>query len=311
VKPPVRYTPVTRNGRTHYVPTDAPRPPRDWDHTVLTAVTIATTLLVTVSVAWSTASIGALLATTITAALAYGAASAFDLVWIISMAVEWLARYDSTRARLPRIAGHISLGIAMTAVGIHGYLSGNWATAGVGAFVSALAKGGWTVVMRHQAVTLDPHTAAWLRAERASRGAARALAAEERVDARAEGQLAAIRDSLTSVPDVSGTAPDTDVQAAVQAAPDTMPGADPEAIAAYLSDRGLRVIPDRDTAGHGAVVRDIRPDTSGGIAGTVRSALKSGVRDRDRIVATVRATHGPQVPRDTVIKTLRRLDPTA
>jgi hypothetical protein len=320
VKPPVRYMPVTRNGRTHHIPTPGPTPPRDWDHIVLTAVTAATAILVTVSVAWSTASIGDLLQCATAPTLAYGAAAAFDLTWIIAMAVEWLARYDTDRARLPRRAGHVALLAAVAAVGVHGWLAGDWSTAVVGGAISALAKGGWTLVMHHQAVTLDQDTAAWLHAERAARGAARALAAGERTDARAAGQLAAIRDSLApSGPDMSGTVPDTDVQAAVRDAPDAMPGADPQAIAAYLSRAGLRVTPDTpgqddpdtDTAGHPANVRDIRSDKSGGIAGTVRSALTSGVRDRDTIVATVRATHGPQVPRDTVIKTLRRLDPTA
>lgn len=206
---PTRYVPVTRNGRTHHVPVDAPRPPRDWDRTVLTAVTAATTLLVAVSVAWSTASIGDLLSRTVIALLAYGAASAFDLAWILAMAIEWLARYDPERARGPRRAGHVFLAAAMAAVGVHGWLAGDWATAAVGAVVSALAKGGWTLVMQHQAVALDPDTAAWLRAERAGRGAARALAAEERADARAAGQLAAIRDHLALPgPEGSGSGPD-------------------------------------------------------------------------------------------------------
>lgn len=312
------YRPITRNGRTHHIPIPAPKPPRDIDRAVLTAVTVSTIALVAVSVAWSTASIGDLLQRVTIAPLAYGAASAFDLTWCLAMAVEWLARYDDERAWLPRTAGHVSLAIAMGAVGVHGWLAGDWATAVIGAVISGLAKGGWTLVMHHQAVTLDSDTAIWLRAERSARGAARALAVEERADARSAAQLAAIRTHLAlSGPD--SPVPDTGVRDAVHAAPDTMPGADADAIADYLSRNGIRVSPDTagqdspdtDTAGHGAVVRDIRPDRTGGIAGTVRSALAAGVRDRDTIVATVRATHGSQVPRDTVIKTLRRLDPTA
>lgn len=202
---PPAYRPITRNGRTHHIPINRPRPPRDIDRTVLTAVTTGTALLVTVSVAWSTASIGDLLHRVTAPPLAYGAASAFDLAWILAMAIEWLARYDPARAQAPRRAGHVFLLAAMGAVGVHGWLAGDWATAIVGGAISALAKGGWTLVMRHQAVTLDADTAAWLQAERAARGAARALAAEERADARAAGQLAAIRDHLALPdPDESG-----------------------------------------------------------------------------------------------------------
>jgi hypothetical protein len=202
------YRAITRNGRTHHVPINRPRPPRDWDRTVLGAVTAGTAVLVAVSVAWSTSSIGDLLQRVTTQVLAYGAATAFDLTWIIAMAIEWLARFDEERARLPRLAGHVALLAAVAAVGIHGWLAGDWATAAVGGVISALAKGGWTLVMRHQAVALDADTAAWLHAERSARGAARALAAEERADVRHEAQLAAIRESLGVDPDATGLDPD-------------------------------------------------------------------------------------------------------
>lgn len=275
---PTRYVPVTRNGRTHYVPGDAPRLPRDWDHAVLTAVTIATSALVAVSVAWSTASIGDLLANTVTPVLAYGAASAFDLLWIISMAVEWLARYDSGRARLPRVAGHISLGIAMGAVGIHGWLNGNWATAAIGAFVSALAKGGWTVVMHHQAVQLDRDTAAWLHAERAARGAARALAAEERTDARAAGQLAAIRDHLVLPdPDSARTDPDADPDESGQG-PDDPDQDEPLTLA------GPRTVKD-----------------------AIRTAADSGITDPDAVLRYVRTVADANAKPETVARYTRAL----
>lgn len=246
------YRPITRNGRTHHIPIPAPQPPRDWDRDVLTAVTAATALLVTVSVIWSTASIGALLHRVTVPALAYGAATAFDLTWIIAMALEWRARYDETRARGPRTAGHFALLAAMAGVGIHGWLAGDWATAVVGAAISALAKGSWTLVMRHQAVTLDADTAAWMHAERAARGAARALAAEERVDARSAAQLEAIRASLgLPAPEV----PDADPEESGE------PAEPPEAI------------------------RPVPPLT---IAEAVRTALGSGITDPEAVLRYVR-----------------------
>lgn len=241
------YRPITRNGRTHHIPVPAPRPPCDWDRDVLIAVTIAATILVAVSVLWSTASIGALLQRVTIGPLAYGAATAFDLTWIIAMALEWRARYDAPRARGPRRAGHFALLAAMAGVGIHGWLAGDWATAVVGAAISALAKGSWTLVMRHQAVALDADTAAWMHAERAARGAARALAAEERVDARSAAQLEAIRASL-ALP-----------------APEA-PDADPE-----------------ESGEPAEAPEDLRPVPPLTIAEAVRTAVQSGITDPEAV----------------------------
>lgn len=262
------YRAITRNGRTHHIPIDQPKPPRDWDRTVLTAVTAGTAVLVAVSVAWSTSSIGALLQRVTTEPLAYGAATAFDLTWIIAMAVEWLARYDDDRARLPRRAGHAALVAAVTAVGIHGWLAGNWATAVVGGVISALAKGGWTLVMRHQAVTLDADTAVWLQAERATRGAARALAAEERADVRHEAQLAAIRTSLGLDPDASG--PDPDEAADRPEASGAAPGVPP------------------------MTIKD-----------AVRTAQDSGITDPDAVLRYVRQRSDANASEETVARYLR------
>src|SRR5690349_5462982 len=72
-----RLVPHTVNGKTEMVldryTVDIPVPPRDWDRTVLTAVTAAAGLLVSVTVVWSTASIGDLLARVTIAPAAYAA----------------------------------------------------------------------------------------------------------------------------------------------------------------------------------------------------------------------------------------------
>lgn len=270
------YRPITRNGRTHHIPVERPRPPRDIDRAVLTAVTTATIALVAVSVAWSTASIGDLLQRVTVAPLAYGAASAFDLTWCLAMAVEWLARYDDARARLPRGAGHVSLAIAMGAVGIHGWLAGDWATAVIGAVISGLAKGGWTLVMHHQAITLDQDTAIWLRAERSARGAARALAAEERADARSAGQLAAIRSGL-ALP-----GPD---------APDVAPDAGP------------------DGSGQSADAPDDQPEQPAvppmTKADAVRTAVSSGITDPDAILRYVQKRSDANASAETIARYIR------
>jgi hypothetical protein len=323
-----RQVPVTVNGTTHLVDEDVtvhvPVPPRDWDHIVLTTVTAVAALVLTASVAWSTSSIGGLLGRMVTDWVAYLAAAVYDLSWITCMAIEWLSRYDAKRARAPMIAGHVALGIAMAAVIAEGALTGpGWAgvTVGaVGALVSVLAKGTWTLVLRHTARPLDPAVQKWLDKERSVLGGQLALGDVRRELARAGELLSAQATLSASAPDTdTGTAPDTTVRDAVLSAPDTLPGADPEAIAAYLAQRGIRVVPDTpdapvpdtDTRRSDAIVRDIRPDKSGPIADTIRACLRDGIRDRDTVTATVRATHGDQVPRDTVIKTLRRLDPTA
>jgi hypothetical protein len=133
--------------------------------------------------------------------------------------------------------------------------------------------------MRHQAVVLDADTAAWLAAERAARGAARALAAEERIDARSAAQLAAIRAAL----DLPG--PD---------GPDG-PDADPEESGAQSGQSA----PDPET-----------PPTSGltgpmTVKDAVRTALDSGVTDADAVLRFVHERADANAKASTVERYLR------
>ncbi|MGW2813317.1 protein transporter Sec31 [Streptomyces sp. NPDC001415] len=178
-----------------------PQPPADWDRIVLNAVTAAAGLLVTASVVWSTASIGDLLTSVTIAAAAYGAASVFDLAWIMCMAVEWLARYDTRRAKLPRQAGHWALAIAMAAVGVHGWFAGQTAIGIIGVCVSGIAKGAWTVVLRHHAKPLDPRTQQWVDAQRAKAGGRLAMTAVRRELQRTQAAIEAERIALRTNPD--------------------------------------------------------------------------------------------------------------
>lgn len=261
--------PHTIDGKTRMVPVkvDAPAPPRDWDALVLNGVTGIAALVLTASVVWSTASIGDLLARVVTRPAAYGAAVVFDLVWIACMAVEWLARNDDDRARLPRNAGHAALLVAVLAVGAHGKLEGYWEIGLIGACVSALAKGLWTVVLRHQTPPLDDRTRAWIKGELAEAGASLALIPVRRQLQRAQALVAAERTAIAgpdSDPDQSGESEDD-------------PGADPE------------------------------PSASGPmtIKDAVRTALDSGIREPDRVLAYVRKVADANAKPDTVSRYIR------
>ncbi|MFD4264055.1 protein transporter Sec31 [Streptomyces sp. NPDC058534] len=150
---------------TEYI--DVPAPPRDWDQLVRTAVTIGAVVLVTASLVWTTASIGDLLAAVTLPVVAYAAAVAFDASWIMCMAVEWLLRYDPQRAKVAQRAGWGALAVSMAAVFAHGHVADEWVIGAVGALVSGLAKGGWTMAMRVHARPLDPRTQQWVEARRA------------------------------------------------------------------------------------------------------------------------------------------------
>lgn len=214
--PRTRLVPHTVNGKTemvldHYT-VDLPVPPRDWDRTVLTAVTAAAGLLVAVTVVWSTASIGDLLARVTIAPAAYAAAVAFDLAWILCMAVEWLSRYDPARASLPRRMGHGALAVAMVAVGAHGQLAGQVAIGAIGAVVSGIVKTLWTVVLRHHAKPLDNKTQQWVDKQRAEAGGELAMVAINRELTRARALVSAEEQALRTGPDAdpdeSGQDPD-------------------------------------------------------------------------------------------------------
>ncbi|MFI9155725.1 DUF2637 domain-containing protein [Streptomyces sp. NPDC053367] len=131
------------------------------------------------------------------------------------------------------------------------------------------------------------------------------------------------------------TAPDTDVRpdnrraatirSAVRAAADTFPDASAEDIVDHLSAAGIDTDTDtvRAVLGAGAdnpadtkdsrstrpLVRRVRPLAPPGqtVADTVRTALASGITDKDAVLSYVRAVHGQDVSADTVARTLRRI----
>ncbi|MFI0268584.1 protein transporter Sec31 [Streptomyces luteogriseus] len=208
-----RLVPHTVDGVTEMVldreQIEVPAPPRDWDHLVRTAVTVGAIILVTASLAWTTASIGDLLAAVTISVVAYAAAVAFDASWIMCMGVEWLLRYDPERAQIARRAGRWALAVSMGAVFAHGYLiADTWVIGAVGAAVSALAKGGWSMAMRVHARPLDPRTQQWVAARRAKVDGQLAMIPIRRELQRGEALVEAEQRSLTSDPDRASADPD-------------------------------------------------------------------------------------------------------
>jgi hypothetical protein len=218
-----RLVPHTLDGKTRMVPDEEvieiPLPPRDWDQVALNVVTVIVTVLVTACVVWSTVSIGDLLGRVVVAPAAYGAAAVFDLAWIALMIIEWLARYTPKRGEKARRAGWVALAVAMGAVGTHGWLFGDPAIGIVGAVVSGLAKGTWTILLDYQAVPLDKRTAAWLEQELSEAGAELSRVPVRRRVNRARSLVEAERIALESGrgsadpdgPDQSADASDDDV----------------------------------------------------------------------------------------------------
>lgn len=107
------------------------------------------------------------------------------------------------------------------------------------------------------------------------------------------------------------------VRAAVRAVLDTVPDATLDDVLDQLDI--LRIDADEDTV---RAVWDSEQDTedsrSGGnlrpiappgqtVADTVRTAMSTGMRDKDKVLSYVRGIHGQDVPRSTVVRTFNRI----
>lgn len=257
---------------TEYI--DVPAPPRDWDQLVRTVVTIGAVILVAASLVWTTASIGDLLASVTLPAVAYAAAVAFDASWIMCMGVEWLLRYDPKRAKAAQRAGWWALAVSMAAVFAHGHVAGEWVIGAVGALVSGLAKGGWSMVMRVHARPLDPRTQQWVEARRAKVDGQLAMIPIRRDLQRGEHLVEAERRSLAAD---SGSAGSTD--------PDQSGGS---------TDRP-------DTSGPSGDRKSLTTKDA------VRIAWTEGIRDRDAVLQDAAQRLGRPVSPDSVDRYLRDL----
>lgn len=185
-----RTVEVERGGKVHQVEetylAQIPQVPRDWDAIALGSVRVTTALAVAGAVTWSTVAIGDLLAGVAPTWAAYLVAGVFDLAWITCMVLEWLSRYDRARAKLPIAAGWIALIMSVALISLHGHMSGALILGICGGAVSVMAKGMWTVVMRHSAVEMDAASQSWLDAERREMNARLAVVSARRALTRTE-----------------------------------------------------------------------------------------------------------------------------
>jgi hypothetical protein len=257
---------------TEYI--EVPEPPRDWDQLVRTAVTIGAIVLVTASLVWTTASIGDLLSAVTLPVVAYAAAVAFDASWIMCMGVEWLLRYDPKRARAAQRAGKWALAVSMAAVFAHGHAAGEWAIGVVGALVSGLAKGGWSMAMRVHARPLDPRTQQWVEARRAKVDGQLAMIPIRRDLQRGEHLIEAERQALTAESGSGGSADPGQSGGSADR---------PESSAPHVDRKGL-------------TTKD-----------AVRIAWTEGIRDRDAVLHDAAARLGRPVSPDSVDRYLRDL----
>lgn len=302
-----RTVPHTVGADTRYVQVtekiEVPVVPLDWDRIVLAGVGAVAVFAVLAGIAWSTASIGSLLSLAVPPVIAYVAASIFDAAWITCLAVEWLSRYNTAKAKMPRTVGHGALGIAMAAVAVNGALNGGVAVALVGAVISGIAKVIWTVVLHHNAKPLDDRTQQWVNQYSADAGARMAMVTVNRQLARAEDNFrGAAIPVITTAEDSAGQA-----RAAVLAALDTMPGASTEDIVNQLALAGITVSADLvdEVSGQAQDTQDSRSDRS--ITDFVKDLVNLGVRDRDTVIAAVQAGLGTDVNTASVTRIFNRI----
>jgi len=303
----VRMVPETRDGKTHMVPQTyterVPVAPRDWDAIALGAVRTAASLAVAGAVTWSTVAIGDLLSGVAPVWTSYLVAGVFDLAWIACMVLEWLSRYDRDRARLPIVCGWVALLMSVSLIALHGHVNGSLILGACGGAVSVMAKGMWTVVMRHTAVEMDPASAAWLEAERREMNSALATVAARRQLARTQSRTQA------EVLALSAGQPDTWTAVPVQ---DTDTGQDtlsvPETVPALTQDRTPDKGQDR-TPVRVSVPDNRTDDLSGRLSqrAFVRGLLSADpdLSDTD-LSAAVRSEYGQDTKADSIRKAIQR-----
>lgn len=340
-----RTVPVERGGKTHMVSKEfavsVPRPPRDWDAIALRAVSAAAALAVAGAVTWSTVAIGGLLSGMAPEWAAYTVSGVFDLAWIICMTLEWLSRYDRGRAVLPIACGWVALGVSVGLIALHGHMGGSLVLGVCGGAVSVLAKGMWTVVMRHSAVEMDEDSRARLEAERASVNSRLAVTAARRQLTRTESRTAAEAlalsagqpDTWTVVPDRTAGQRDSGQDSlsvlghdnervslsVLSAVPDNRAG-QPDSPAAPGQDSGQssdrtedsRTVPlSRDRTGQDspAVPDNRTASVSGALSqrAFVRGLLSAdpGLSDTD-LSAAVRSEYGQDTKADSIRKAIQR-----
>jgi hypothetical protein len=204
-------SPKTIDGITHQVDqkvtVQVPVAPPDRDAQALACVTALAVVIVTGAIVWSTVAIGGLLSLAFNPVISYGIAAVFDAAWIGLLTLEWIARYDASRASLPRRAGWAALALSMALIAAHGAVNGLLWVGIAGAAVSLVAKGFWHVVMRTTEARLDDASAQWVAQERSSVDAQRAMVAHrrqlQRLSAQARDEAEALSGSAAELTELA------------------------------------------------------------------------------------------------------------
>jgi hypothetical protein len=195
-QPGTGQVPYAIGGTVHMVTPPRPKIPRSLDRTLLGVIVAACTLLLVAVIVWATVNIGGLLSGMVPAWAAYGAASAFNLAWIICLGLEWVDRHSPQQAQASMVAGWVFLVAEMVAVGVHGHREDSLAVGIVGALASAVVKTVWTLLLRRYATPLDWMTQQWFDQERARLAAERGLLHVQTDFLHAQAQLADRRSAL-------------------------------------------------------------------------------------------------------------------
>ncbi|WP_331453036.1 hypothetical protein [Streptomyces sp. SS162] len=158
--------------------------PRDVDEIAVRVAAGLVLALTAVAVVWSTVSIGEELG----GGVGYAAAVVFDVSWLVTLLLEWLARFDPVKRAFPRKAGWVLVAIAAGAIFWHGANDSMWALAVVGAAVSVVSKLLWLAVFKHIDKDLSPADRQWVAAETSAANAKLAVAGVRRQAAKAEAR---------------------------------------------------------------------------------------------------------------------------
>ncbi|MCI3238206.1 hypothetical protein [Streptomyces spinosisporus] len=298
-------TEVTRDGETFTINKHVDRQVIsvfDVHRAVRRAVTAATVLVVGIALAWSVTSIGALLALAAPVWVAYLAAGAFDLSWAVLMAAEWSMQYDD-RAKIPRTAGWIALAVSMTAIATEGRLHAGLWIGIIGAVISLLAKGLWTVMMMITAHPLSDESYQIVQQRRSRAGEELALTVVDRELIRIRQETAALRES-GSLTAVAWDAQGITRKALAETLADAIDDGAESGSGSQQPDRsgsGSRADPVR-RIGSGPVEHFV--PRSGSIKELVQSVMDEGITDPAAVLAEVRADR-PDANPETVKRMVR------
>lgn len=314
-----------------------PVPPRDWDLIVLRLVTGAIYGMLAITLIWSVASIGGLLSGLTWTPLAYGAAVAFDLSWMVCLGLEWLARYDDEKRRRPFWAGNFFLVISFAGVIVHGIkkVDSAW-IATLGALICVISKGLWMLLMQHTALPLTSEHRQWMRLRSGRIGARLAMASHTRTMRRMEAQERALVEALGApgqIPGMqsgqadspiptTGQTPAAPVLTSADTRPDTAPALSgtvppvpapqaPQPPAVPSTPPQPTQPPANDEQDQEQKQYEVVPIERGNLTAALRKLLAAGITDPTTAHRMVVEAGITDAKADTVSRTMRRLQRSA